>query len=76
MQTQVFTFEATWDDEAKVWWTSKTPIPGIVTEAPTIEELYEKLSVLIPEMLEVRNERYTKNSLPIMVKTFKECATV
>lgn len=76
MPDRVFVFEASWDDEAKVWWTSETPIQGVVAEASTVEELYQKLSVLIPEMLELRNESYTRDSLPISIKTFKECATV
>ncbi len=70
---QTFVFEANWDDEAKVWWISKTPIPGLVTEASTLDELYRKLSIMIPEMLETEN---TKNPLPIKVTSFRECATV
>lgn len=45
-------FEATWDNEANVWWVSKTPIPGLVTEAETLDALHQKLVVMIPEMLE------------------------
>ena len=70
---QTFVFDANWDDEAKVWWISKTPIPGLVTEASTLDELYRKLSIMIPEMLETEN---TKNPLSIKVTSFRECATV
>ena len=45
-------FEVDWDSEAEVWWISKTPIPGLVTEAPTLDALYQKLVVMVPEMLE------------------------
>ena len=45
-------FEATWDNEANVWWLSKTPIPGLVTEAETLDALHQKLVVMIPEILE------------------------
>ena len=36
MNMKPFVFEASWDDKAKVGWISKTPIPGLVTEASTI----------------------------------------
>lgn len=45
-------FEVAWDSEAEVWWISKTPIPGLVTEAPTLDALHQKLAVMVPEMLE------------------------
>lgn len=45
-------FEVAWDSEVEVWWISKTPIPGLVTEAPTLDALHQKLVVMIPEMLE------------------------
>jgi len=47
---------ATWDDEAKVWVAESDDIPGLVTEAPTREELFAKLRILVPELLEL-NER-------------------
>lgn len=53
---EILVFEVLWDDEAKVWYTSETPIQGVLAEAPTLDELSEKLSVIIPEVLEIRNE--------------------
>ena len=73
MNMKPFVFEASWDDEAKVWWISKTPIPELVTEASTIDELYNKLSILIPEMLETEN---AESPLPIQVTSFRECVPV
>lgn len=49
-------FEVAWDDEAMVWYTTETPIPGIVAEAPTIDDLQRKLSLLIAEMSEIRRD--------------------
>ena len=69
---ETLVFEVLWDDEAKVWYTSETPIQGVLAEAPTLDELSEKLSVIIPEVLEIRNENYGKSKLPIMVKAFRE----
>jgi hypothetical protein len=44
-------FEVSWDEEAEVWYTSETPIQGAMAEAPTLEKLSKKLSVIIPEVL-------------------------
>lgn len=43
---------ADWDPEAEVWVATSDDVPGMATEAPTIEALTEKLRVLIPELLE------------------------
>jgi predicted RNase H-like HicB family nuclease len=41
-----------WDDEARVWVAESEDVPGLVTEADTIEQLVEKLKILIPELLD------------------------
>ena len=41
------------DNEAKVWYVADTDVPGLATEAPSIDALAEKLKVMIPEMLEL-----------------------
>ena len=47
------TVTALWDDEAGVWVAESDDIPGLVTEAATVERLVEKLQVMIPELLEL-----------------------
>lgn len=42
---------ATWDEEAKVWVAESDDVPGLVTEASTVETLVAKLDVLIPELI-------------------------
>jgi predicted RNase H-like HicB family nuclease len=51
---QLFNFDirAVWDEEARVWVATSEDVPGLVTEADTIEKLVEKLKVIIPELLE------------------------
>jgi hypothetical protein len=44
--------EAFWDGEARVWVASSLAGIGLATEAPTIEELQRKLSVMIPDLLD------------------------
>jgi predicted RNase H-like HicB family nuclease len=52
MGTKQITVNAEWDPEAKVWVATSVDVPGLITEANTVEALAEKLSVMIPELLE------------------------
>jgi predicted RNase H-like HicB family nuclease len=44
--------KAEWDAEAAVWVASSDDVPGLATGADTLEELIEKLKIVIPELLE------------------------
>jgi len=44
---------ADWDSEAQVWVATSDDVPGLATEAPTVEALKQKLSIMIPELLEL-----------------------
>jgi len=46
---------ATWDDEAQVWVAESDDIPGLITEAPTGEELMARLRAMVPELVELNN---------------------
>jgi predicted RNase H-like HicB family nuclease len=50
---RTFQIEAEWDDEAGVWVVSSDDIPGLVTEAETIEEVTRKLLEIVPDLLEL-----------------------
>lgn len=43
---------AKWDDEAKVWVATSDDVPGLVTEAPSLDNLVPKLKAMIPELLD------------------------
>jgi len=49
---QLFHVEATWDPEAEVWVATSEDVPGLATEAPSLERLREKLRTIVPELLE------------------------
>jgi predicted RNase H-like HicB family nuclease len=52
MMTQMtFKVEAFWDSEAEVWVATSDDVPGLVTEASTIEILTQKLRYMIPELI-------------------------
>jgi predicted RNase H-like HicB family nuclease len=44
--------EAFWDEEARVWVASSNDVPGLITEADTMEQLMQKLKIIIPELLQ------------------------
>ena len=52
MPEVVFTVRAEWDAEAEVWVATSEDVPGLVTEAGTVEILLRKLQVMIPELLQ------------------------
>jgi len=47
----LWTVQASYDPEARVWWTSDSDVPGLVTEADTLEQLAGKLEILVSEMV-------------------------
>jgi predicted RNase H-like HicB family nuclease len=46
------TVRATWDAEASVWVAESDDVPGLITEADSLDALVSKLRVMIPELLE------------------------
>lgn len=47
---------AEWDDDAKVWVATSDDVPGLATEADTLELLTKKLETMVPELLELNGE--------------------
>ena len=48
---KIYFVRAEWDGEAKVWVATSDDVPGLATEAETMQELSKKLEVMIPELL-------------------------
>ena len=44
---------AEWDEDAAVWVASSDDVPGLATEADTLEGLSKKLETLVPELLDL-----------------------
>ena len=51
MLNKEITVEAFWDEEAQAWVASSKDVPGLITEADTMEHLMQKLKVMVPELL-------------------------
>jgi predicted RNase H-like HicB family nuclease len=64
MSTKTYTVACLWDDEARVWYVSETAVPGLATEATTVEELERKLQRMIPELLELNNAHESRQQVP------------
>lgn len=47
-----YTVHCEWDPDAGVWVATSDEVPGLATGADTLDELIEKLKVVIPELLE------------------------
>jgi predicted RNase H-like HicB family nuclease len=54
---------AEWDDEARVWVATSDDVPGLATEADTLEALAVKLGTMIPELLDA-NEGGERGDVP------------
>lgn len=56
--------EAIWDPEVSVWVATSDDVPGLATEAETLEALAGKLRIIIPELLEA-NRLLPTGSTPL-----------
>lgn len=60
------------DEDAKVWVATSDDVPGLATEDNTMENLIQKLKVLIPELL-IANGVSTEFDVPfeVLARTFE-----
>ena len=64
-----FLINVVWDDEAKVWYVHDSNVPGLITEAETLELMRSKLLDLVPELV-AANHLYVeplRQSLPMHI---------
>ena len=64
MSTKSYTVACLWDDEAQVWYVAETDVPGLATEAATLEEMERKLMQMIPELLELNHADQPRQRVP------------
>ena len=56
--TASLTVRAVWDDEAQVWVATSDDVPGLATEAESMDVLVEKLKTMIPELLDANGVQH------------------
>jgi len=66
------TVSAIWDAEARVWVATSEDVPGLATEAPTVEALRAKVEAMIPELLELNDGLATDNPLVPLTLMYEE----
>ena len=52
-KSSLYIVDAVWDTEAAVWVATSDEVLGLATEAPTIEQLMQKLRFIIPELIQL-----------------------
>lgn len=52
MKRSLYRVDANWDPDAEVWVATSEDVPGLATEADSVETLTKKLRVMMPELLE------------------------
>ncbi len=65
---------AFWDDDAKVWVAESDDVPGLATEAESVDQLVAKLKTLIPELLS-ENGLPTSEDIPFRLLSEIEVAS-
>jgi len=50
-KTRPLFVRAEWDEDARVWVATSDDVPGLATEAPSLDGLTAKLRIMIPELL-------------------------
>ncbi|MDJ0580009.1 DUF1902 domain-containing protein [Crocosphaera sp.] len=50
-EAKIYNIQGFWDTEAEVWVATSEEVPGLATEADTLENLNDKLREMIPELL-------------------------
>lgn len=55
----------TWDEAAGVWVVTSSDVPGLVTEAESLDKLEDKLRVMVPELIELNGLPDGKDEVPV-----------
>lgn len=63
---------AIWDDEGGVWWAESEDIPGLATEADTVEALLIKLKAMIPELAEANWPGMVDEDIEFTLRAFRD----
>jgi len=68
MAARQLVVHALWDDEAKVWVVTSDDVPGLATEAPSLDVLVPKLKVMIPELLDANGYAAGEDEIPFKLE--------
>jgi len=60
------------DNEAPVWVATSDDVPGLITESANLEDLVQKLKILVPELLEANGSISKFKNTEIPFQLFSE----
>ncbi len=63
----VININSFWDEEAGVFVATSDDIPGLATEAGSMEDLITKLKCMIPELLELNTPNHLPKDIPFKI---------
>ena len=72
MAQRAFSVRADWDDEAQVWVAVSEDVPGLATEAPTIEALVAKPRVMVLELLELNEAAPEVDEVSLNLRAYRD----
>ena len=64
---------AKWHED--MWVAVSEDIPGLVTEASTLEELSENLEAIVPELLKANSHLVKRKNSPVVLNASRELPT-
>jgi predicted RNase H-like HicB family nuclease len=64
MSIKTYTVSCLWDAEARMWYVDETDVPGLATEAATLEDMERKLQRMIPELLQLNDAPESGQPVP------------
>ncbi len=67
------TVHADWDEEAEVWVATSDDVPGLATEADSMDELVAKLKCMVPELLSLNSGLDGKEHLEVPISLLSHC---
>ena len=68
MTEKGYFIRAGWDDDARVWYTEESDVPGLVVEAGNFEEFVSEARELMPQLLRLNGELPNETgSVPLRV---------
>jgi len=68
---RTYTVSCEWDADAGVYYVAESDVPGLATEAPTLDALESKLRRMIPELLELNAGLAVDQAVPFELITHK-----
>jgi hypothetical protein len=54
-----YVIDTVWDDQAAVWIATSDDIPGLVLESGSLDALYERVRMAVPELLTLNEKTLT-----------------